>query len=614
MLSIKDRHTLSFLFNKYLVGRWKAVLFVVVANIVIGFLLSLRPLVLAPAIDTFSATRAEPANSLADLTLNNIGPTILNVLGLGYEDVMSIGVMIIVLFISITVLIATAGFLAQFFMVRIKAMIAHDMTRDIHRHILSLPLGFFTEHKIGDLVSRLTQDVNKTSNSIDIFARGILTSLGQVTVSAVVLFKTDVGLTATVIGIGSIHMLITRLLQNRMRSGSKELMESIGSVSAGLTETIIGIRVIKSFAAEKYESDKISKAVRMYKDVLIRFGMLKYYEVPLRMLADAVVVCVVLIIIFNEVLNQQLTPAGAAMFLYLSQQLSAPLGQLFSTYLGLHNILGGAARLIEIFETRNKVKDGERKISELGNSIQIRDVAFGYDSNQPVLKNISLEINKGEMVALVGPSGAGKSTFTDLLLRLYDVESGVIEYDGINIKDFRQGEYRRKFGVVAQECLLFNDSIRRNIILNRTENEDDLAHAIWAANLEQFAKELPDGLDTHVGDRGVRLSGGQRQRVALARAIYSHPSILILDEATSSLDSESERVVQEAIDRISKEITMIVVAHRLSTIVHADKIVLLKGGMIEAVGPHAEIIKSSPTYQKLYRLQFHGNGNNQIIG
>jgi subfamily B ATP-binding cassette protein MsbA len=604
MLSVKDRHTLSFLFNKYLVGRWKAVVFVVVANTIIGFLLSLRPLVLSPAIDAFSATRGEPATTLAELTLNNIGPTILNVLGIGYENVMSIGVMIVVLFMSITVLIAIAGLLAQFFMVRIKSMIAHDMTRDIHRHVLSLPLGFFNANKIGDLVSRLTQDVNKTSNSIDIFTRGILTSVGQVTVSAVVLFKTDVGLTATVIGIGSIHMLITRLLQNRMRSGSKELMDSIGSVTAGLTESIIGIRVIKSFAAEKYESDKISKAVGIYKDVLIRFGMFKYYEVPLRMLADALVVCVVLIIIFNEVLNQQLTPAGAAMFLYLSQQLSAPLGKLFSTYLGLHNMLGGAARLIEIFETKNKVKDGDRNVNELENSILIKDIVFGYDSNQPVLKNITLEIKKGEMVALVGPSGAGKSTITDLLLRLYDVDTGAVEYDGINIKEFRQGEYRRKFGVVAQECLLFNDSIRRNIILNREENEEYLEHATWAANLDEFIKELPDGLDTLVGDRGVKLSGGQRQRVALARAIYSHPSILILDEATSALDSESEKVVQESIDRISKEITMIVVAHRLSTIVHADKIVLLKGGEIEAFGPHEQLVKSSPTYQRLYQLQF----------
>jgi len=409
-----------------------------------------------------------------------------------------------------------------------------------------------------------------------------------------------------------LHMLITRLLQNRMKSSSKELMDAKGSVSAGMSETIIGIRVIKSFAAEGYESNKVSKAVNLYKDVLIWFGMLKYYEVPLRLLVDAVVVCVVLFIIFYEVQNQQLTPAGAALFLYLSQQLSAPLGKLFSTYLGLHNMLGGAARLIEIFETRNNVEDGERKISELSSNLLLNDVSFGYDSNQPVLKHLKLEIKKGQTVAFVGPSGAGKSTITDLILRLYDVDSGVIEYDGINIKEFRQGEYRRKFGVVAQECLLFNDSIRRNIILNRAEDDDDLDHAIWAANLGKFVEGLPEGLDTIVGDRGVLLSGGQRQRVALARAIYSHPSILILDEATSSLDSVSEKVVQESIDRIAKEITMIVVAHRLSTIVHADKIALIKDGEIEAVGPHEELVKSSPTYQKLYQLQFQDRGDTWI--
>lgn len=604
MLSVQDRHTLSFLFNKYLVVRWKAVVFVVLANLIIGFMLSARPLVLSPAIDVFSSTRAMPANSLSELTLNNIGPSILNVVGLGYDEVMNVAVMIVILFILITVLIALTGLIAQFVMVRIKAMIAHDMTRDVHQHLLSLSLRFFNKHKTGDLVSRLTADVNKTSNSIDVLTRGFLTSIGQITVSAAILFRTDMALAATVIAIGSIHLFITKLLQKRIRSGSNEFMASLGSVSSGITESIIGIRVIKSFAAEKYELKKNSKYIGLYRDVLIRFGMMKYYEEPLRLLADAIVVSAVVIIVFIEVTNNTLTPAGAAMFLYLSQQLSTPLGHLFKTYLGLHNMLGGATRLLEILETKKSEEDGDIKVEELENSIIVQNVTFGFDKSRPVLKDLNIEIKKGDMVALVGPSGSGKSTLTDLILRLYDVDAGEIKYNDINIKNYKQGEYRRKFGVVAQECLLFNDTIKRNIILNRPESEEHLSHAIWAANLDEFIQSLPDGIDTFVGDRGVRLSGGQRQRLALARAIYNHPSILILDEATSALDSESEKVVQEAIDRISKEITMIVVAHRLSTIVHADKIILIKDGAIEASGPHDELIKLSPTYRKLYELQF----------
>jgi ABC-type multidrug transport system fused ATPase/permease subunit len=375
----------------------------------------------------------------------------------------------------------------------------------------------------------------------------------------------------------------------------------------------MGIRITKTFATEKYESKKVSKVLDNFRDAAVRFGLFKYYESPMRMVADAIVIGGVIQIVFYGVASGRLTMAGAAMFVYLAQQMTVPLGDIFSKILGLTAMLGSAQRIVNVFRTTNTILDGLLEVPYLKNKISIKEISFGYDKNNPVLENISLDIEKGQMVALVGTSGAGKSTLADLILRLDDVDKGDILYDGIDIKEFKYEEYRRKFGVVFQECLLFNATVRENILLDRAEEESELQHATWAANAQDFIEALPEGLDTMVGDRGIRLSGGQRQRIAIARAIYGRPSILVLDEATSALDSESERGVQEAIDRVSREVTTIVIAHRLSTVQHADKIVILGKGRIEAVGPHSQLLDISPTYRRLCQLQFMQDGQSDNL-
>lgn len=329
-----------------------------------------------------------------------------------------------------------------------------------------------------------------------------------------------------------------------------------------------------------------------------------YAETPLRLVIDSLIIGLILILMFISVKDGRLTLSEAALFFYLAQRIIAPVSELFKQLLGIQTMLGGAARIIEMFNTKSPMTDGTKRAEKFQNSLELQDLSFSYEKNLPVLEHINLVINRGEMTAVVGPSGSGKSTLTDLILRLYDVAEGSVIYDSTDIRQFTQESYRRKFGVVSQECLLFNATVKENIIYNRPANDDDLAHAIWAANAKEFLKDLPNGIDTFVGDRGIRLSGGQRQRIAIARAIYGHPSILILDEATSSLDTESERNVQEAINRISKEVTTIVIAHRLSTVTHADKIVVLSNGQIEAIGPHDTVMETSPTYRRLYDLQF----------
>jgi ABC-type multidrug transport system fused ATPase/permease subunit len=279
-------------------------------------------------------------------------------------------------------------------------------------------------------------------------------------------------------------------------------------------------------------------------------------------------------------------------------------GNLGGAYTQMQSALAASARLRELFALTSEVPDGTEEVDGFTDRIALNDVTFAYD-DEPVLDKVSLEIGQGELVALVGPSGGGKSTLADLILRFYDPTRGRVTIDGRDLRRLRQESYRRLFGVVSQEALLFNATIRDNIAYGRGGlSEEDIVRAARIANAHDFIAEFPAGYDTVVGDRGVRLSGGQRQRVAIARAIVGRPPVLILDEATSALDSESERLVQQAIDRVIQGATSIVIAHRLSTVLHADKIVVLNRGQVEAVGRHAELLASSETYARLYRLQF----------
>jgi len=276
-----------------------------------------------------------------------------------------------------------------------------------------------------------------------------------------------------------------------------------------------------------------------------------------------------------------------------------------AAYVQTQSILAAASRVAELRAIAPTVADGPDTIDDFRHAIVLRAVTFAYEGGEPVIHDVSLEIRKGEIVALVGPSGAGKSTLADLILRLHDPSAGVVTIDGRDVRTYTQASYRRLFGVVPQDPVLFNVSVRDNITYGREGLTDaDVRRATAIANAEAFVAELPDGYDSLVGERGVRLSGGQRQRVAIARAIASRPPILILDEATSSLDSESERLVQQAIDRVIQGATSIIIAHRLSTVLHADKIVVLNRGRVEAVGRHADVLTSSLTYAQLFRYQF----------
>ena len=582
-------------------SRWLAS--VVVLNVAVGFGFTLRPLVLAPALDAFTGSQGQPATGLSDLTLNNVGPTLAALLHLDPADPVKMGLHAAGLFLVITLAVALLSLGAQILLAHTQLVVQRDMLVALHAHLLALPLAYFHKHRAGELVSRLTIDARGVSSALDVIVRQILQSTAQVALTLLVMFRTDALFTLAILTMGSVHLLVTRLLKDLVYRRARRVADRQGDLGARILETFVGIRAIKSFAAERHESRQVRGAAEAYRRAARRARIVGEVDIPIRLVADALVAAVVLVITFHAVSRGRLTLQAAALFFYLSQQFLGPLSIIFRQGLTLAATRGSAARILDMFATQSVMPDGTGIAGPLQRSIALEAVSFAHEPGRPVLSDITLEIRRGETVAIVGPSGSGKTTLGDLVLRLFDVSAGAIRYDGTDVRDFTQASYRGHFGVVAQEALLFNANVRDNVVFHRPVDPEALAHAIWAANAEEFVRELPQGLDTMLGDRGVRLSGGQRQRIAIARAIYGRPSLLVLDEATSALDSEAEREVQKAIERIGREMTIVVIAHRLSTIIHADRIVVLNRGRVEAVGPHPHVLEASPTYRRLHALQ-----------
>jgi subfamily B ATP-binding cassette protein MsbA len=401
-----------------------------------------------------------------------------------------------------------------------------------------------------------------------------------------------------------LHYTVTRLVRGPIRRLATDQFSVFADLAARFQEAILSIRVVKSFGAEAFELARVGRTMREVLRVNVKFGLYKHVEEPARAVVNYVVEAAILVLAAWELLAGRLGAPTFFLFLYVGRAVMVQIGLLGSAYTQMQSTLAASTRISELFHQAPEVKDGTEEIARFEDRISLWEVSFKY-GGEPLLERVSLEIAKGEMLALVGPSGVGKSTLADLVLRLYDPVSGVITVDGKDLRTLRQDSYRRLFGVVPQEALLFNGTIRENIAYGRDGMaEGDIVRAARVANAHDFIMEFSEGYDTVVGDRGMRLSGGQRQRIAIARAIAGNPPILVLDEATSSLDSESERLVQQAIDRVIQGTTSLVIAHRLSTVLHADKIVVLGSSGIEAVGRHAELLATNETYGRLYRLQF----------
>jgi subfamily B ATP-binding cassette protein MsbA len=379
----------------------------------------------------------------------------------------------------------------------------------------------------------------------------------------------------------------------------------LADIAAYFQEIFSNIRVLKTFVAEKIEYEILNKKMKDVKKANFIYGVFKKVEDPLIGIINSLTNVAILFFIASQLINGTLTTTGFFMYLYVGRSILGPLNNLSLIYLGAQKVVSAEEKLREVFSQRPSVLPGETPISELKKGIRFEDVSFRY-GHEEILSNISFDLEKGEMLALVGPSGSGKSTITDLLLRFYDPESGVIRVDGIDLRELNLEDYRRLYGSVAQESELFNSTVSENIAYAKQGlSESEIIQAAKIANAHDFIEQLPGKYETNIGDRGVMLSGGQRQRLAIARAVVRNPQLLIMDEATSSLDSVSEQQVQIAIDRVIVGTTAVVVAHRISTVKNADKILVLDKGRVIDMGKHEELYRRCEIYKKLCDLQFN---------
>jgi subfamily B ATP-binding cassette protein MsbA len=608
MTALGDLAGFGALLRRYLAPHWPAVTLLVVMSYLGTALAALLPVLMAPILDLALGRPIGPRQGAIDLgsvTLENLGAAVFQWLGVAAVDdrLRAIGLLCLAYVVigGARALVAFGNLMLALW-IRVQAGAA--MQLDLFRHLLGLSMRFFTRARTGELMSRLDNDTRAATYGLETIVGTVLTAPALIAFYGWLLVRTSPRLVVAALGAAALHWTVTRVIKGPIRRLATDEFSLLAARTARLQETILSIRVVKSLGAEALEVNRLRQLARDVLGVNMRFGLYKHAEEPARALVGYVVEAAMLLLAAWELLAGRLSVATFFLFLWVGRAVVVQIGLLSGAYTHLQSTLAAAGRVNSLLAERADVRDGTEPIGTFTDRLVLREVAFDYGSER-VLQDVNLEIVRGEVVALVGPSGVGKSTLADLILRLYDPVAGVITIDGRDLRTLRQADYRRLFGVVSQEALLFNASVRDNIAYGRDGiAAADVERAARTANAHDFIVELPQGYDTPLGDRGVRLSGGQRQRVAIARALVARPHLLILDEATSSLDSESERLVQQTLDRVMEGMTSIVIAHRLSTVLGADKIVVLNRGRVEAVGRHPDLLNRSETYARLYRAQF----------
>lgn len=499
-------------------------------------------------------------------------------------------------------------YMGQYYIANVRVNPIRDLRNDLYHKILILPLAFYSKHKKGDIIARVTTDLYEIEvsvmNYIDVFIKNPITIIGYFLYMLFVSWQ----LTIFVLVVLPIAGLVIGAIGKSLKKDSKEAQWRLGGIISTLEESISGLRIIKAFNAIGYSKRAFNEQNDKYARLLRFVSRKRELSSPMSEFLSAAVICVVLWFGGRLILGGAGVGLDAASFIAYVAVFSQIISPVKAISQGYYNVQKGLAAVDRVFE----VLDAEEVIVEKENPVSINDfkdeirydnVTFGY-GNGDVLKNINLTIKKGKMIALVGESGGGKSTMADLLPRFYDVCGGVVTVDGIDIREYRISDLRGMMGIVTQESILFNDTVFNNIAFGmESASMEDVIAAAKVANAHEFIMNLENGYDTVIGDRGMTLSGGQRQRISIARAVLKNPPVLILDEATAALDTESERLVQDALAKVMSNRTSVVIAHRLSTIQNADEIVVLVKGQIVERGTHAELLEKGGVYRHLTQMQ-----------
>ncbi|MDX2168898.1 MAG: lipid A export permease/ATP-binding protein MsbA [Deltaproteobacteria bacterium] len=498
------------------------------------------------------------------------------------------------------------GFGSAYLSEYVSNEVINDLRKDLNAHIQDLSLGFFTQHPTGALLSRVTSDVYVIGTALTGTVASILKDGVSLIALLVVAFYQDWVLALIAIVVFPASVLPMVRLSKKMRAHARKLQGTLGVLTALLQETVQGNRVVKAFNMQAYEKSRFAAESRGLQRTAMRVARIRAFTTPMMEILAAFGIAGVVWYGGYSVIAGGRTQGSFLAFLTALFLLYDPFKGLGRANGTLQQGLAAADRVFELLDTAPQVADraDARALPPIERSIEFEAVTFAYQ-DEPVLRDVSLTIRRGEVLALVGPSGGGKSTLADLLLRFYDVTRGAIRIDGIDIRDVTQQSLREQMALVTQHTFLFNDTVRNNIAYGSIEQPmEAIIAAARAANAHQFISELPQGYDTMIGELGLRLSGGQRQRIAIARALLKNAPILVLDEATSALDNESERLVQQALDTLMHGRTTLVIAHRLSTVRNADRIVVLVRGAIAEQGTHDELLARNGDYRRLHDLQF----------
>jgi subfamily B ATP-binding cassette protein MsbA len=492
--------------------------------------------------------------------------------------------------------------------VKLQEFVVRDLRDALYTHLLRLPLPWFTRHKVGQVISRVLNDTATAKTVVTELVTRSMWSAAQIVATIAAMFATSWRLSIAALFIAPITIGAVQPVLRKLRKGYRNLGNDQGEITSLVQEVVSGVRLVKSYRAEPLEAGKFTARNAAFAKGYVRVGRLALLSSPVIETLGTITAVAILWYGARLVIREQaMAPAELMVFLIQVMRLLQPLKQLSQAPAAAQQSLASAERLFEILDapTEEQTDRGTRPVATFAESVTFEDVTLVYEGETRALDRVSFTARRGEVIALVGASGAGKSTLVDLIPRLLEPTSGRILLDGVDTQEIRLEALRALTGIVSQDTVLFNDTVRNNVAFGRTDaTMAQLEAAARAANALGFIEALPQGWDTNLGERGTRLSGGQRQRLAIARALLSDPPILILDEATSALDVESERLVQEAIDRLLVGRTVFVIAHRLATIRHADRILVMDGGRLVEQGTHDALVAAGGAFARLHALQF----------